>query len=71
MRPCSIAARYGRSSDSQIARTVPWVATVGLRRDAARAISWARSHSAVARHDLGDQADAQRGVGRHALVVAR
>ena len=29
IRPCSIAARYGLSRDSQIARTVPWVATAG------------------------------------------
>ena len=42
MRPCSIAARYGRSSDSQMARTVPWVATDGLAAIVA-AISWARS----------------------------
>src|SRR5262249_1783013 len=27
IRPCCTAARYGLSRDSQIARTVPWVAT--------------------------------------------
>ena len=42
IRPCSIAARYGLSSDSQIARTVPCVATVGY--DAmSRASAWARA----------------------------
>jgi hypothetical protein len=44
MSPCSMAARYGRSSDSQIARTVPCVADFGFRAMPA-AISWARSHS--------------------------
>ena len=69
MRPCSIAARYGRSSDSQMARTVPCVAIDGLAAMPA-AISWARSHSAVALDDLGHEADAQRGLGADPLVVA-
>ena len=46
MRPCSIAARYGLSSDSQIARTVPCVAVAGY--DAIRrASSWARGQSSA------------------------
>ena len=59
MRPCSIAARYGRSSDSQIARTVPCVAAVGLRGDAGGDLVRPRPEVG-ALDDLGDEADAQR-----------
>lgn len=46
MRPCCIATRYGRSRDSQIARTVPCVAAVGFA--AMRfAIACARSQSSA------------------------
>ena len=43
-----MAARYGLSSDSQIARTVPWVADVENRAIPA-ASSCARCHSGVKR----------------------
>ena len=64
-----MAARYGPSSDSQIARTVPCVADGGLRRDAGRDLVGAVPER-VALDDLGHEPDAQRGLRGHALVVA-
>ena len=66
-----MAARYGRSSDSQIARTVPCVAAVGLRGDAGgdlvgpRPTASARSTTSVTR-PMRSAVSAG-----HPLVVAR
>ncbi len=65
--PFCLAMCGGISSDSQIARTVPWIAS-GLRAAICSAMSAARSMQLVVRHDLAHQTEAQRGLGGEALL---
>ena len=64
-----MAARYGRSSDSQMARTVPWVADAGLGGDAGGDLVGPGPQLGAV-DDLGDEPDLQRGRGGDPLVVA-
>ena len=57
----------GISSDSQIARTVPWIAS-GLRAAICSAMSARALMQLVVRHDLAHQTEAQRGLGGEALL---
>ena len=67
--PFWIAIVRVMSSDSQIARTVPWIA-IGLRPAIDAAMSWARSRRSARGNDLGDESEPQRRLGSDALLGA-